>query len=123
MPSRVGTAQLVVLSPTVPAVAVLAVAVIAGWALFRFPPLQVRNGLLFVLPVVWVALGFVGGARGQMALPYAWAYGALSGILIGGRYWAGPRLGQPRPPFNVPGKRRRRKRRQKQNPTVGASRG
>lgn len=128
----IGTAQLVLLSPTASAVAVLAVAVVAGWALFRFPPpWKVRNGLLLVLPVVWFVLMFVGGATDQMALPSAWVYGVLAGILIGGRYWSGHRLGEPRPPFNGPNRRRRRKRRprskQKQtqgleNPTVGAAR-
>lgn len=130
----IGMAQLVLLSATVPAVAVLAVAVAVGWALFRFPPtVQVRNGLLLVLPAVWFALAFVGGATDQIALPHAWIYGALAGILIGGRYWSGPRFGEPRPPFNGPGRRRRRKRRPKQKqskpkqtqtreePAVGAS--
>jgi hypothetical protein len=109
----IGTVQVVLLSPTAPAVAVLAVAVIAGWALFRFPlSLQIRNGLLILgLPVVWFALAFVGGATDQMALPHASAYGALAGILIGGRYWGGHRLGEPRPPFNGPGRRRRRRKR------------
>ena len=75
-----------------------------GWALFRFPPpLHVRNGLLLVIPVVYFALIFMGGATGQMALPHAWAYGVLAGTLTGGRYWSGSRLGQPRPPFNGPG--------------------
>ena len=119
----IGTAQLVLLSPTAPAAAVLAGAVIAGWALFRFPPpLHVRNGLIMLgLPVVFFALGFVGGATDQMALPYAWGYGVLAGILIGGRNWAGPRIGEPRPPFNGPSRRRRRKRRprSKQKPTPG----
>jgi hypothetical protein len=122
----IGTAQLALLSPTAPAASVLAVAVLGGWALFRFPPpLQVRNGLLLVIPVVWFALAFVGGATEQMALPHAWAYGVLAGILIGGRYWTGPRRGEPRPPFNGPGKRRRRKRRPKQkrdNPTAAGER-
>lgn len=122
----IGTAQIALLSPTVPAAAVLAVAVLGGWALFRFPPrLQVRNGLLLAIPVVWFALAFAGGATYQMALPHAWAYGVLAGILIGGRYWTGPRLGQPRPPFTGPGKRRRRKRRPKQkreNPAAAGER-
>ncbi|MEC5185228.1 MFS family permease [Cryobacterium sp. MP_3.1] len=109
----IGTAQLVLLSPTAPAVAVLVVAVIAGWALFRLPlPLEIRNGLLSLgLPVVWFALAFVGGATDQMALPHASAYGALAGILIGGRYWSGPQFGAPRPPFNGQGRRRRRRKR------------
>ena len=119
----IGTAQLVLLSPTAPAVAVLAIAVMAGWTLFRFPPpLLVRNGLIMLgLPVAWFALAFVGGATFQMALPHAWAYGALAGILMGGRYWSGPRFGQPRPPFNGPNRRRRRKRkpRAKQKPAQG----
>jgi hypothetical protein len=78
----IGTTQLTLLSPTAPAVAVLAVAVLAGWALFRFPPpLQIRNGLIILgLPVVWVALAFVGGATDQMALPHAWAYGVLAAL-------------------------------------------
>jgi hypothetical protein len=110
----IGTAQLVVLSPTLVAVAVLAVAFLGGWTLFRFPPsLQARNWLLLLIPVVWFALAFVGGASDQMALPYAWAYGVLAGILIGGRYWAGPRFGEPRPPFNGQGRRHRRKSRPK----------
>ncbi|WP_457965619.1 hypothetical protein M1E17_04030 [Arthrobacter sp. D1-29] len=92
--------------------AVLVGAVFAGWALFRFPPpLQIRNGLLLVIPVIWFALAFIGGATNQMALPHAWAYGVLAGILIGGRYWTGPRRGQPRPPFNGLGSRRRRRKR------------
>ena len=92
-----GIAQLVLVSPTVLAVAVLAVAVIAGWVLFRFPPpLHVRNGLLLAVPVVWFALMFLGGAVEQMALPHAWVYGVLAGVLIGGRHWSGPRFGAPR---------------------------
>lgn len=127
-----GTAQLALLSPTVFAVVILAVAVIAGWALFRFPPpLHVRNGLLLVIPVVYFTLIFMGGGTGQMSLPHAWAYGVLAGILIGGRYWRGSRLGQPRPPFNGPGSRRRRRKRRprskqkqtqgRQGPAVGAA--
>ena len=105
-----GIAQLVLLSPTVLAVAVLAAAVIAGWVLFRFPPpLHIRNGLLLAIPVVWFAFGFLGGATDQTALPSAWAYGVLAGILIGGRYWRGPRFGAPRPPFSCQGTRRRRR--------------
>lgn len=125
--AAIGTAQLVLLSPTGTAVAVLAVSILGGWALFRFPPpLLVRDSLLLVIPVGWIALALVGGATDQKALPFAWAYGVLAGILIGGRYWTGPRLGQPRPPFSGQGKRRRRKRRPKQrreNATAGAVRG
>jgi hypothetical protein len=126
----IGIVQLVALSPTAAAAAVLAVSLMAGWALFRFPPsLEVRNGLIMLgLPVGYFAFGFLGGATDQMALPHAWSYGALAGMLIGGRYWSGPQFGEPRPPFYVPGKRRRRKRRPKQkqtpkreNPTVGAA--
>jgi hypothetical protein len=130
----IGTAQLVLLSPTILAVAVLMASFIAGWILFRFPPaLQVRHGLVLLgLPVVFFALGFLGGAIDQIALPLAWAYGVLAGILIGGRYWSGPRFGAPRPPFNSQYKRRRRKKRRPrsqkkldstkhQKPPVGAS--
>ncbi|WP_081434849.1 hypothetical protein [Pseudarthrobacter chlorophenolicus] len=108
----VGAWQLLLLSPKLAGVTVLAAATLAGWALFRFPPpLGIRNGLLLVIPVVYFALIFIGGATGQMGLPHAWAYGALAGILIGGRYWTGPRLGAPRPPFVIPGQRRRRRKR------------
>lgn len=113
----IGASQVVLLSPTAPAVTVLVLAVAAGWALFRFPPsLQIRNGLVILgLPVVWFTLAFVGGATDQMALPHAAAYGVLAGVLVGGRYWRGPRLGVPRPPFSAVGRKRvRRKRRPKQ---------
>jgi hypothetical protein len=83
------------------------------------------------LPVVFFVLGFLGGATDQLALPYAWVYGVLAGILIGGRNWSGPRLGEPRPPFNGPGSRRRRRKRRprskqkqtqkREKPTVGAA--
>ena len=117
----IGGAQIVLLSPTVWAGAVLALAVLAGWALFRFPPaVHIRNALLLAIPVGFIAFGFLGGATGQLALPSAWAYGVLAGILIGGRYWSGTRCGAPRPPFNVQARRRRRRRRprpeQKQSP-------
>jgi hypothetical protein len=68
---------------------------------------------LFVIPVGFPALGFVGGATDQLALPHVWAYGALAGILIGGRYWSGPKFGEPRPPFAGQGGRRLRRRRPK----------
>ncbi|WP_457946625.1 hypothetical protein ACTAQI_13850 [Pseudarthrobacter sp. alpha12b] len=106
-----GAAQLMLLSPTVPAVAVLAGSLVAGWALFRFPPpLQVRNLLLLVIPVGFFVFGFIGGATDQIAFPHSWGFGVLAGILIGGRYWSGARVGAPRPPFAVQGQRRRRKR-------------
>lgn len=113
----IGIAQLLLLSPTQASGAVLAAALMAGWALFRFPPsLEIRNGLLILgLPVIYFVLIFAGGATDQIALPHAWAYGVLAGILIGGRYWTGPRIGQPRPPFNGP-RRRRRKRRSRARP-------
>lgn len=108
-----GAAQLILLSPTVPGVAVLIASFVAGWILFRFPPpVRVRHNLVLLgLPVLYFALGFLGGAIDQIALPHAWAYGVLAGILIGGRYWCGPRFGAPRPPFNSQLKRRRRKKR------------
>ncbi|MBD8044095.1 hypothetical protein H9638_09775 [Arthrobacter sp. Sa2BUA2] len=114
-----GTAQLLLLSPTAESAVVLAAAFMAGWTLFRFPPsLGIRNGLLILgLPVSYFVLGFVGGATDQIALPNAWAYGVLAGILIGGRYWTGPRIGQPRAPFNGPGRRRKRRLRSKPKQT------
>lgn len=113
-----GIAHLVLQSTTAPVAAALAVAVAGGWALFRFPRSpQLRNGLLFVIPVVFAVLGFVGGATDQLALPFAWAYGALAGILLGGRYWSGTRFGAPRAPFNDQRPRRRkRKRRTRSEP-------
>lgn len=128
-----GGAHLVFQSPMVPVAAVLGIAVLSGWALFRFvTSVQVKYLSLFVIPVGFLALGFVGGATDQLALPHVWGYGALAGILIGGRYWSGPKFGEPRPPFaGQGGRRRRRKRRQRvkqkqtQNhpePVVGATR-
>lgn len=97
----IGIAHLSLQTPTAPVGAVLAGALIAGWALFRFPPsLRTRNVLLLVIPVEFLLLIFVGGNTGQQALPFAWAYGTLAGILLGGRHWSGPKVGEPRPPFN-----------------------
>lgn len=119
-----GAAQVLLLSPTVTAVAVFAGSLAAGCALFRFPPpVQVRGWLLLGIPVGFFVFGFIGGATGQIALPHSWLFGVLAGILIGGRYWTGARLGAPRPPFVVRGQRRRRKRRrpkQAQDRTVQA---
>jgi hypothetical protein len=120
----IGVAHLALQSPTAPVAAVLTGALVAGWALFRFPPsLQARNMLLLVIPVEFFLLIFVGGNTGQQALPFAWAYGTLAGILLGGRYWSGPKIGEPRPPFNVQAKRRRKRKRkprskQKQKQTL-----
>lgn len=129
----IGGGQIVLLSPTVFAGALLALAVVAGWALFRFPPaVHIRNALLLAIPVGLIAFGFLGGATDQPALPAAWAYGALAGILIGGRYWRGARCGAPRPPFNAQARRRRRRPRarpdqkqspKRENPVAGAARG
>lgn len=109
----IGAAQLILLSPTMLGATVLVASFVAGWILFRVPPpLRVRNSLVLLgVPVFYVALGFLGGAINQIALPHAWAYGVLAGMLIGGRYWFGPRFGAPRPPFNSQFKRRRHKKR------------
>lgn len=120
----IGIAHLSLQTPTAPVGAVLAGALIAGWALFRFPPsLRTRNVLLMVIPVEFFLLIFVGGNTGQHALPFAWAYGTLAGILLGGRYWNAPKVGEPRPPFNVQARRRRKRKRkprskQKQKQTL-----
>ncbi|NUT72429.1 hypothetical protein HNO81_14845 [Pseudarthrobacter sp. C4D7] len=111
-----GTATVMLLSPTAAATAtaltLLFGAFAAGWALFRFSlPVTVRSWLLLGIPVGLFVLLFVGGAMEQMALPHAWVIGVLAGILTGGRYWTGDRLGAPRPPFAVRGRRRQRKRR------------
>ncbi|MDR6989784.1 hypothetical protein J2Y66_004301 [Paenarthrobacter nitroguajacolicus] len=107
-----GVTHLVLQTPTAVVGAVLIGALVAGWALFRFPPsLQTRNVLLLVIPVEFFLLLIVGGNTGQRALPFVWAYGILAGILLGGRYWSGPRLGEPRPPYNVQAKRQRKRKR------------
>lgn len=127
-----GVTQWILLSPSTGSFFVLTIAVIAGWALFRFPPpLPIRNALILLgIPVVFIALAFAGGAIGQLAFAYSWGYGVLAGILIGGRYWSGDRLGEPRPPFSGSRQRQRRKRRSRsksmqaqedQNPVAAAT--
>lgn len=110
-----GAAHLIFQSPTLPIAMGLGIAVVGGWALFRFvTSVQVKYLSLFAIPVGLLMLGFVGGATDQLALPHVWGYGTLAGILIGGRYWSGPKFGEPRPPFAGQGGRwRRRKRRPK----------
>jgi len=108
----IGGAHFGLQSPTPAVGAVLIGSLVAGWAMFRFPPsLLTRNVLLLVLPVEFFLLVFLGSNTGQLALPFVWAYGVLGGILLGGRYWRGPRLGEPRPPFNIQAKRRRKRKR------------
>ena len=110
--------------PTAPAAAVLTGLLICAWAFFRFTPsLVVRNVLLLVIPVTGFGLlAFLDSMNGPSVIPFAWAYGSMAGVLLGGRYWSGPRLGQPRPPFSgqaSPKRKRRTVRRsldkQKQN--------
>ncbi|ABM09184.1 hypothetical protein [Paenarthrobacter aurescens] len=105
-----GLAHLIFQNPTAPVAAVLAGALVCGWALFRFPPSALtRNMLLLVIPVEFFLLIFVAGNIGQPALPFVWTYGALAGILLGGTFWSGPRRGTPRPPFSGQIKRRRKR--------------
>ncbi len=105
-----GVAHFVLQAPTAAVGAVFAGATLGGWALFRFPlSLKGRNLLLWVIPIEFFLLIFLAGNTDHPALPYVWAYGALGGILLGGRYWSGPRLGQPRPPFNVSAKTPRKR--------------
>lgn len=120
----IGTAAIVLLSPPMPAGAVLVASFFAGWMLFRFPPaLPARNGLVLLgTPAVFVVLVILGGTLGLVALPYSWAYGVMAGILIGGRHWAGDRLGAPRPPFNSQHKRRRRRKPRKKRSTPSGGR-
>jgi hypothetical protein len=107
-----GVSHLIFQSPTVPVAAVLGIAVIGGWALFRFvTSVQIKYLSLFAIPIGFLVLGFLGGATDQLALPHVWGYGALAGVLIGGRYWSGPKFGEPRPPFAGQGGRRRRRKR------------
>ncbi|MFK0039833.1 hypothetical protein ACIQTW_08310 [Paenarthrobacter sp. NPDC090517] len=123
-----GLSHLIFQSPTAAVGSVLAGALICGWALFRFPPSALtRNMLLLTIPVEFFLLIFLGGNTSQPALPFAWTYGALSGILLGGNYWSGPLRGTPRPPFSGPEKRRRKRKkvrrsREKQKQNVPAAR-
>lgn len=121
-----GLAHLVIQTPTISAAVVLVCALICAWAFFRYPPsVLVRNVLLLVIPVTeFGLLAFLNSIAGPSALLYEWAYGSMAGVLLGGRYWSGPRLGQPRPPFTgqaLPKRNRRTVRRsqdrlkQKQN--------
>ncbi|WP_232481431.1 hypothetical protein [Arthrobacter sp. YN] len=105
-----GLGHFIFQSPTAAVGAVLAGALVCGWALFRFPPSAVtRNALLLVIPVEFFLLAFLGGNTSQMALPFVWTYGALAGVLLGGHYWSGPLVGAPRPPFSSQEKRRRKR--------------
>ena len=105
-----GVAHFAFQSPTAPVAAVFAGALICGWALYRFPPsASTRNVLHLVIPVEFILLMIVAGNTGQLALPFVWTYGVLGGILLGGRYWSGPRLGEPRPPFSGQTPRRRKR--------------
>lgn len=109
-----GLAHLMFQSPTPVVAAVFAACIAAGWAVFRFPlPAPARPLFLLAVPVGMLALGIVGGAVGLLALPMVWGYGSLAGILLGGRYWTGPRFGQPRRPFSEGNRRRRRRPRPK----------
>ena len=119
-----GLSHLAFQSPTAAVAAVLAGALICGWALFRFPPSALtRNALVLVIPVEFFLLAFLGGNTSQPALPFVWTYGALAGILLGGHYWNGLPQGTPRPPFSSDIKRRRKRKsvrrsRDKQKPEV-----
>ena len=105
-----GVAHFAFQSPTAPVAAVFAGALICGWALYRFPPSALtRNVLQLVIPVEFLLLMILAANTGQTALPFVWTYGVLAGILLGGRYWSGPRLGEPRPPFSGQGPRRRKR--------------
>ncbi|MFF2841489.1 hypothetical protein [Paenarthrobacter sp. NPDC057981] len=105
-----GLAHLAFQSPTVAVAAVLAGALVCGWALYRFPPSALtRNVLQLIIPAEFLLLMILAGNTGQMALPFVWTYGVLAGILLGGRYWSGPRLGEPRPPFSGQGTKRRKR--------------
>lgn len=109
-----GLAHFLLQSPTLPVGILLAAACLAGWTLFRFAKTpQTRTVGLLAAPLLLFALLLLGYATDQAALGMVVAYGVPAGALIGGRYWAGPRFGEPRPPFAGQGTRRRRKRRPK----------
>ncbi|MGF4043758.1 hypothetical protein ACX800_21075 [Paenarthrobacter nitroguajacolicus] len=107
-----GLAHLAFETPTAPVAAVLVGSLVCGWAFFRFPPsFLTRNVLLLVIPAAeFCLLAFLTTINGQSALLYVWAYGTMAGVLLGGRYWSGPRLGQPRPPFNGQAEPKRKRR-------------
>ena len=100
-------------SPTPGVGACLAGAVLAGHALMRWPKSQEQRFLTaLVLPVLLLVLLMVA----QPVVGLVFGYGVSAGVLIGGRYWTGPRFGEPRPPFAGQGPRRRKKRRPKTRP-------
>ncbi|MET4060249.1 hypothetical protein ABIB35_001794 [Arthrobacter sp. UYP6] len=110
-----GAGHFLLQSPTMPVGILLACSSLSGWALFRFGKTTLWTFVpLWASPLLFLVLLLLGGATGQLALGMVFAYGLTAGILIGGRYWAGDRFGEPRPPFAGQGPRRRRKRRSKQ---------
>ncbi|MCC3292380.1 hypothetical protein [Arthrobacter sp. zg-Y1110] len=94
---------------------------LAGWVLFRLvKSFQVRFMTFIAILFALVPALIVAGSFGYGDHVFTGLFGFLAGILIGGRYWWGPRFGAPRPPFAGKAKRRRkRKRKAKATPPKG----
>ena len=101
----------------------LAAGFLGGWGLYRFvKSLQIRFMALLGLFVALLPAIIFAGASGYGLAPLIAVFGLLAGILVGGRYWWGPRCGAPRPPFAGEGKRRRKKKKKRRpaKPVAGA---
>lgn len=90
----------------------LATGFLGGWFLFRcVKSLHARFITLLCVFLAFIPAMIVAGSFGVGAAPGIVVFGLMAGILVGGRYWFGPKVGAPRPPFTGQGKRRRRKKR------------
>ena len=87
---------------------------LGGWCLFRFvKSVQARFMTLLCLFFAFIPALLAAARYGYWPAPAIAVFGLMAGILVGGRYWWGPRFGEPRPPFAGQGTRRRRKRKRK----------
>ena len=92
---------------------------LGGWCLFRFvKSVQARFITLLCVFFAFLPALLVAGHYGYGPSPGMAVFGLMAGILVGGRYWRGPRFGEPRPPFAGQGKRRRRKTKRKTGATA-----
>ena len=97
---------------------------LGGWGLYRFvTSLQIRFMTLLGLFVGLIPAIIFAGAHGYGLAPLTAVFGLMAGILVGGRYWWGPRCGAPRPPFAGEGKRRRKKKRRPASSAAGRGAG
>ena len=115
-----GTALFLLASPTIEVGACLVGGVLAGCALMRWPKTPEQRFLAsLALPVLFLVLLLAG----QTVFGLVFGFGVSAGVLIGGRFWTGPRFGEPRPPMSGQGPRRRKKRRPKPRPEAAKKAG